>query len=172
MPSFPYLRYCVFACTLVLSACGTLDGSVASGPSGTAGSKPPAKEVAPATRAVPGTPFADDEARRTVYFGFGETTIDAAGLEVLRQNAQRLKEDPRLVLTLVGHTDNLGSAAYNLAVADKRTEAVSEKLRSLGVPRNQLRRLPRGSEQSSKDPCDSEACRQAMRKVELVYEKR
>ena len=75
-----------------------------------------------------------------------------------------------MLVVLVGHTDNQGSPTYNLAVADKRTEAVSERLRSFGVPRNQIRRLPVGSEESSKVKCDSDACRQRMRRVELVYE--
>lgn len=117
-------------------------------------------------------PFADDENRRTVFFAFGETVVDEESLETLRQNASKLKEDPQLVVTLVGHTDNLGSAAYNLAVADKRIEAVSDKLRSLGVPRSQIRRLPLGAEYASKQRCDSEACRRTMRRVELVYERR
>jgi outer membrane protein OmpA-like peptidoglycan-associated protein len=109
---------------------------------------------------------------RTVYFASSDATIDNEGSEVLRQNAQKLKEDSTLLVVLVGHTDNLGSAAYNLAVADRRTEAVSERLRSLGVPRNQIRRLPVGSEESSKQKCDSETCRRSMRRVELVYERR
>jgi outer membrane protein OmpA-like peptidoglycan-associated protein len=112
------------------------------------------------------------EASRTVYFASSDATIDSEGSEVLRQNAQKLKEDSTLLVVLVGHTDNLGSAAYNLAVADRRTEAVSERLRSLGVPRNQIRRLPVGSEESSKQKCDSETCRRLMRRVELVYERR
>ncbi|HMV06682.1 MAG TPA: OmpA family protein [Accumulibacter sp.] len=118
------------------------------------------------------TPYAAEPEKRTVYFAFGEAAIDEDGGEVLRQNAQKLKEDSQLVVTLVGHTDNLGSPAYNLAVADKRVEAVSERLRSLGVARTQIRRLPVGSEHSSKIRCDGETCRRAMRRVELVYERR
>lgn len=172
---FPRHRLlCCLAC-LVLSACATVEKS----PPGEAGKKAVTPEQAarvptPAVRhnSAKATPFADEEAKRTVYFAFGEATIDSEGAEVLRQNAQKLKEDPQLVVTLVGHTDNLGSAAYNLAVADKRAEAVSEKLRSHGVPRAQIKRLPVGSEQSSKLKCDTEACRASMRRVELVYDRR
>ncbi|HPT50444.1 MAG TPA: OmpA family protein [Accumulibacter sp.] len=122
--------------------------------------------------AIKPTPFSDEADKRTVYFEPGGTSVDYAAIEVLRENAQKLKEDPQLVVTLVGHTDNLGSAAYNLAVADRRIEAVSDRLRSLGVARNQIRRLPLGSEDSSKLKCESDACRRLMRKVELVYERR
>lgn len=163
-------------CLLVLSACGTTEKAPPGDPGKAAAtqdqpSRVPATSVRVGSTKAP-TPFADDEARRVVYFAFGEAMIDSESAEILRQNAQKLKEDPQLVVTLVGHTDNLGSAAYNLAVADKRIEAVSDRLRSLGVPRSQIRRLPVGSEQSSKQPCDSETCRRTMRRVELVYERR
>lgn len=118
------------------------------------------------------TPFAETVEKRTVYFSLAGVAIDSEGNERLRENALKLKEDPQLIVTLVGHTDNLGSAAYNLAVADRRIEAVSDRLRAMGVPRNQIRRLPLGSEESSKLKCDAEACRRLMRKVELVYERR
>lgn len=167
----------VHACpvfVLLLSACATVEKPPASADSAKAGVPPAQAARVPGYSVRHGgakpTPFADDDARRTVYFPFDGAMIDDDGLEILRQNAQKLKEDPQLVVVLVGHTDNLGSAAYNLAVADKRTEAVSERLRSLGVPRSQIRRLSVGSEQSSKLKCDSEACRKTMRRVELVYE--
>lgn len=177
-----------YDCSLVRSLAATLAAGAVLSACGTAERAPPGQatpSAAPVSRESqktqpdgrpqevrPATPFAREEAMRTVYFRFSETMIDGESEEILRQNAQKLKEDPQLVVTLVGHTDNLGSAAYNLAVADKRIEAVSERLRSLGVARNQIRRLPLGSEQSSKMRCDNEACRQKMRRVELVYERR
>lgn len=170
----PHLVHVCLAFLFVLSACATTEKPPASGDSAKIGASPASPARTPGYSVRHGsakpTPFADEEAKRTVYFPFDGAMIDNDGLEILRQNAQKLKEDPQLVVVLAGHTDNLGSAAYNLAVADKRTEAVSERLRSLGVPRNQMRRLPVGSEQSSKLKCDSEACRRTMRRVELIYE--
>lgn len=164
------------AATLLLAACATADRPSVGVDAARPGTEQQKPARPPLSTGRPGagkpTPFADDEAARTVYFASGEVTVDIQGLEVLRQNAQKLKEDPQLIVVLVGHTDNLGSPAYNLAVADRRTEAVSERLRSLGVPRNQIRRLPLGSEESSKQKCDSEACRHSMRRVDLVYERR
>lgn len=171
----PYLLPVFCALFALLAGCGSTEK-----PTGDGSPKAPAaSEQAARTPALTigrgslkPTPFPDEPDKRTVYFAFGEATIDGEGSEVLRQNAQKLKEDPQLVVTLVGHTDNLGSPAYNLAVADKRIEAVGERLRSLGVARNQIRRLPVGSEHSSKIRCDSEACRRTMRRVELVYDRR
>jgi peptidoglycan-associated lipoprotein len=169
------LPFCL-ATALLLAACATADRPPVAADAAKPGAEQQKPARAPLSTGRPGAgkpmPFADDEAARTVYFASGEVTIDSQGAEVLRQNAQKLKEDSQLIVVLVGHTDNLGSAAYNLAVADRRTEAVSERLRSLGVPRSQIRRLPRGSEESSKQKCDSEACRRSMRRVDLVYERR
>ncbi|WP_273703027.1 OmpA family protein [Candidatus Accumulibacter vicinus] len=173
--SFPLHPFrCCLPIFLLLSACATVEPPPASGVSGKTHvtqeqpARPPTSSVRQENAKT--TPFVDDEARRTVYFSFDGTTIGSEGDEILRQNAMKLKENPQLVVILVGHTDNLGSAAYNLAVADRRTEAVSDRLRALGVARNQIRRQPVGSEKNSKLKCDSEACRRTMRRVELVYE--
>lgn len=171
----PYLLPAVFALVALITGCASTEKATGDGsPKAAAASEPPARTptLTIGRGSSKPTPFADEPEKRTVYFAFGEATIDSDGSEVLRQNAQKLKEDAQLVVTLVGHTDNLGSPAYNLAVADKRTEAVGERLRSLGVARNQIRRLPVGSEHSSKTRCESEACRRTMRRVELVYDRR
>ncbi len=175
MFSFPYLLALSFALLTLFAGCASTDKVAADGGSKVAAATDQPARTAALTvgRGSPKpTPFLGEPDKRTVYFAFGEATIDDEGSDVLRQNAQKLKEDAQLVVTLVGHTDNLGSPAYNLAVADKRIEAVGERLRSLGVLRNQIRRLPVGSEHSSKLKCDSEACRRTMRRVELVYDRR
>ncbi len=174
MPLRRYARCCCLVLPLVLAACATTDKTVVPDPAVKTAVPDKSMRTNSAARqtAIKPTPFSDEADKRTVYFEPGGTSVDYAAIEVLRENAQKLKEDPQLVVTLVGHTDNLGSAAYNLAVADRRIEAVSDRLRSLGVARNQIRRLPLGSEDSNKLKCESEACRRLMRKVELVYERR
>lgn len=92
------------------------------------------------------------------------------GLNTLKTHASRLKADVSLVVTLIGHTDHLGSRAYNQAVCEERLDSVVEVLRSLGVPKRQMRRIALGNEKSNAAQCSSEECRQAMRRVELVYE--
>ncbi len=108
----------------------------------------------------------DDE--NSIFFPLRKTSVDAAGRHKLQQNALRLKENPKLVVTLVGSTDDLGSAAYNLAIAEQRVNSVYQLLRSYGVPRNQLRRYAVGREKTA-SACNSSGCREKMRRVELVY---
>ena len=105
----------------------------------------------------------------SIYFLFGKTEIDSSGMILLRRNATRLKENPQQVVTLVAFTDNLGSRSLNLAIAEERMTSVVTTLRALGVPKKQIRRRSAGLSKLS-SACSTPACRQMMRRVELVYE--
>ena len=104
----------------------------------------------------------------SIYFTFGATKIDLEGQRKLRAHASHLKQNPDLVVTLTGYTDNLGSRSYNQAVAERRTEEVGNLLRSYGVKRNQIRRYGVGNEESNPS-CKTGTCRQKMRRVSLSY---
>ena len=118
-----------------------------------------------------GTAAAALEDEDSIYFASGATRVDAAGQQKLRRHAARLQENPAQVLTLVGHTDDVGSSSYNLAVAEQRIEAVARLLRAYGVPRKQMhpvRSYVVGAGKSAPS-CRTAACRQKMRRVELIY---
>ena len=105
----------------------------------------------------------------SVFFPPSGTTLDAKSRQKLRDHAARLKADPSRSVTLIGHTDDLGSPSYNLAIAEQRVNAVFNFLRAQGVPVMQLRRYGMGSEAVDKG-CRSTECRALMRRVELDYE--
>lgn len=104
----------------------------------------------------------------SVFFPSSGTTVDAAGRQRLIAHAARLKENPELMVTLVGHTDDLGSSSYNLAIAEQRVNAVYAILRSQGVPLTQIQRYSIGSEQTGRG-CKSADCRRSMRRVQLMF---
>lgn len=104
----------------------------------------------------------------SIFFPLGSIEVDVLGKMKLQAHAQQLKEDPSKVVTLIGHTDDLGSPSYNLAIAQGRINAVHEILRARGVPQTQIRRYGVGSEKNSA-VCQSEACRQKMRRVQMVF---
>ena len=165
-------RFTPLLCALLLFGCATPPVQQAAAPP--AERKPEvlaAPAVAPKPTAPPETPAAKIDDDSNVFFAFGATIVDPAGQEKLRPHAQRLQEDPELVVTLIGHTDNMGSRAYNVAIAEKRIESVSALLRSYGVAKKQIRRYAVGSERGDK-ACQTAACRQKMRRVELSYPKK
>jgi outer membrane protein OmpA-like peptidoglycan-associated protein len=103
----------------------------------------------------------------SVFFPARRTQVDALGKALLRRHAEQLKNNPDLVITLVGHVDSLGSRSYGLALAEERLDSVYQILRSLGVPRGQIRRINSG--RGTVDlRCNTASCRQLARRVELM----
>ncbi|WP_341742936.1 OmpA family protein [Azonexus hydrophilus] len=104
----------------------------------------------------------------SIFFPPSGVTVDEASRQRLLRHATRLKETPGLQVTLVGHTDHLGSPSYNLAIAEQRINAVQAILRAQRIPVTQIRRQVVGSEEVSIN-CKSAECRRKMRRVELVF---
>ncbi len=77
-----------------------------------------------------------------------------------------LKRYPNSIVHVVGHTDSVGSDAYNLRLSEQRALAVVDYLASIGVARDRLRSEGRG-ETEPRDTNASEAGRQLNRRVEL-----
>lgn len=111
------------------------------------------------------------EEANSIYFAKGATRIDTAGQDKLRHHAVRLKANPAQVVTLAGYTDDLGSDSYNLAIAERRIEAVAKLLRTYGVPKKQIHPLRRYSvgRGEAMPACRTTECRQIMRRVEVIY---
>jgi peptidoglycan-associated lipoprotein len=93
----------------------------------------------------------NDEMRRRgfspdVYFAFDEYSLNDDARGKLSRNADLLKGQPRLSLTVEGHCDERGTAEYNLALGERRASAVKSYLASLGVGAERMRTLSYGSE--------------------------
>jgi peptidoglycan-associated lipoprotein len=102
-----------------------------------------------------------------VFFPIGSNDITNAGRRLLQDIADRMKGRPRMHVTLIGHTDDAGSAEFNIALAQRRVDTVSSELISLGVSVRQIRRISYGDEAGGGLSCSTEACRQQKRRVEL-----
>jgi peptidoglycan-associated lipoprotein len=93
----------------------------------------------------------NDELRRRgfspdVYFAFDESALTDDSRAKLSRNADLLKAQARLNLTIEGHCDERGTAEYNLALGERRASAVKSYLGSLGVAEQRMRTLSYGSE--------------------------
>ena len=82
----------------------------------------------------------------TVYFGYDEYTVNPDSHGALDAVANYLKADSSLVITLEGHCDVRGSTEYNLALGERRAQAVKDYLLTLGVAENQLSSISYGEE--------------------------
>ena len=128
----------------------------AAGGAGRPGAPPePVQESVP----VPAEPIASDTLSATdidtlnrnspfqpVFYGYDQDTIDAAGQQALDANAGLMKKYPTWVVTIEGHSDERGTAEYNLALGERRALAARNYLVSLGVPADRLRTVSYGKE--------------------------
>lgn len=132
----------------------------------------PRTSLSPASTQIPvpavSNPLPAPDRDANVYFSSGGSQIDESGKALLRRHAVRLKENPDLVVTLIGHSDPTGSRSYNLAITEEQINAVVQDLRSLGVPRWQIRRVNSG-QGGTPISCRSIACGSQMQRVELVF---
>jgi len=63
-----------------------------------------------------------------ILFDFDKDTIDARNQEIVNQVAARIRELPRAAVEIVGHTDNIGTEAYNIKLSERRALAVYKLL--------------------------------------------
>lgn len=157
---------------ITLSACSSLPSATSTAAGGDDAQQPAASSAAKGISPPPvseKTLMAAVNLENSVFFPSSVTVVDDAGRRLLLGHAERLKSNPDLQVTLVGHTDDLGSPSYNLAIAEQRVNAVYAILRRAGVPLTQIRRYGVGSEQVDR-ACKSAECRRKMRRVELIYE--
>lgn len=101
-----------------------------------------------------------------VSFDFARAEIKSSFRPTLDKVADVLKRYPNSVVHVVGHTDSIGSDAYNQRLSEQRAEAVVSYLASAGVARDRLRAEGRG-ETEPRDTNATEAGRQLNRRVEL-----
>ena len=71
---------------------------------------------------------------------------DAAGQQVLVADAQTLKKYPKIKITIEGHSDERGTAEYNLALGERRALSTKNYLLSLGIDGDRIKTVSYGKE--------------------------
>lgn len=117
-----------------------------------------ATPVAPATAGWP--------EQRVVYFDFDSYVVRPDAKPVVEGHARVLVANKGKRLVLEGHTDERGGREYNLALGQKRAEAVARSLVLLGVSESQLEPVSFGKERPAVEGRD-EASWEKNRRVEL-----
>ena len=102
-----------------------------------------------------------------VHFARNQYALRPEEMTTLDGAVNALKEDPLLRLSLEGYTCNLGTAAYNLVLGDRRANVVKDYLVGKGVPADRLRPVSFGKERPKHDN-SSEETRRLNRRVALV----
>jgi len=128
--------------------------TVEPGAGGTAG---PASESKVATVDL-GKAVADDAGLdRIVYFDFDSYVVKEEFRPLIEKHAKRLTIDRKRRVTVEGHTDERGGREYNLALGQKRSEAVAKSLVLLGAVDNQVEAVSFGEERPAAQGSDEAA---------------
>lgn len=105
---------------------------------------------------------------KVVLFDYDSYVIRADYQNLIETHARFLKNTPSRKVMLEGHTDDRGGREYNLALGQKRAEAVSRALGLLGVPGAQVEAVSFGKEKPAMVGNSEDAYAQN-RRVELSY---
>ena len=103
-------------------------------------------------------------------FGADDWTLDARAEAVLRDVADRLRENPALLVHLEGYADGLGAPPHNLRLSQLRAEAVGRFLVAQGVELNRFRTIGLGATRPVADNSTLEGRRQNRRVVVRVLD--
>ncbi len=101
---------------------------------------PPARPapVPPPPSAAPAPTESKKIVLRGINFDFDKSNIKPEFAPVLDEAAQILKDNPRVKVTIEGHTDSIGTVAYNQKLSERRANAVKHYLVSKGVEAGRL----------------------------------
>jgi len=125
--------------------------------------------VAPVdANATNGTAQGPVNVARLVYFDYDSFQIKAESQAIIEQHARFLRANPQRKVSLEGHTDERGGREYNLALGQKRAEAVRRALALLGVADGQMEAVSFGKEKPAVMGSDEAAWAQN-RRVEIAY---
>ena len=107
--------------------------------------------------------------KRSVFFDFDSFVIKPEARPLVEAHARFLVQNPQMRMLIQGNTDERGSREYNLALGQKRAEAVRRALAALGVADGQMEAVSFG-EEKPRDPGHDETAYAENRRADLAYQ--
>ena len=105
---------------------------------------------------------------RTIYFEFDSSEVPESERTTIETHARYLSEHSGALITLEGHADERGSREYNIALGERRADAVQQLTTLLGATSPQIRIISYGEERPGAAGHDESAWR-LNRRVEIIY---
>src|SRR5574340_531270 len=106
--------------------------------------------------------------KRSVYFDFDQYAVKEEYRPLIEAHARFLLSHPKLKMLIQGNTDERGSREYNIALGQKRADAVKRMLQLLGVKEDQVESVSLG-EEKPKAPGHDEASWAENRRSDMLY---
>lgn len=111
--------------------------------------------------------YAADPEVRTVYFDFDRSELSAETRATLSENAAILRKRASVEIQIAGHCDDRGTTEYNLALGQRRANAVRNYYKALGVKMAKMSTISYGEENPACSD-SSEECWQRNRRAESL----
>jgi len=105
---------------------------------------------------------------RVIYFDYDSSEIRGDFVQLIKHHGKYLALNKDVVIRLEGHTDERGSREYNIALADRRAQAVKRLLSFEGASNKQITIISYGEEKPADLGHNEEAWR-LNRRAEFVY---
>ena len=103
-----------------------------------------------------------------VFFGYDSSDLDSDALELLQDQVAWLKQNSDVSVTIEGHCDERGTREYNLALGEKRAQAVKNYLIGLGISPDRVSTISYGKERPAVVGSNDGAWAQNRRSVTIV----
>jgi outer membrane protein OmpA-like peptidoglycan-associated protein len=104
---------------------------------------------------------------RNIYFDFDKATFQQESYNELNKLERMMQQNPMMRVEIAGHTDNIGTAAYNLALSKRRAEAVKDFLTKKGIDARRITAVGYGKSRPLASNDDEEEGRELNRRVEF-----
>ena len=111
----------------------------------------------------------DKFASEDIHFDFDSAAIGDSDQGILQEKAQYLNDNPNALAVIEGHCDERGTDAYNLALGERRADAVKDYLVNLGIDSGRLSTISYGEERPI-DPGKSETAWAKNRRAHLYID--
>ena len=106
--------------------------------------------------------------KRSIYFDFDEYTIKDQYRPIIEAHAKYLQANRNARATLQGHTDERGTREYNIALGQRRADAVKKLMVLLGAQEVQIETVSFGKEKPRREGHDETSWAEN-RRVDIVY---
>jgi peptidoglycan-associated lipoprotein len=103
-----------------------------------------------------------------VFFAYDSAVLSPIASQTLDRQAAWMKQYPAIFLTVEGHSDERGTREYNLALGDRRANAVKNYLVALGIQPDRILTISSGEERPAEPGNDETAWAKSRRAVSLV----
>jgi peptidoglycan-associated lipoprotein len=153
----------ILSALVLLAACSSTPETPPGGPQ---------SPGAPGTGSRSGLPGSQQDLEASagdrVFFAFDRSDITPEAQQILARQADWLRRYPNVTVTIEGHADERGTREYNLALGERRAQAVKNVLVAMGIPAGRISTISYGKERPAVVGSSEEAYAQNRRAVTTV----